>query len=138
MSCMAGVFAKDCKAEGRGLSRAVAGEDAQFEVKSFGAAGKPRAIASYANNLKALVEYTSGADVGTRLPSNLSEDKPGIYAVAYCGKLAGTTRISVTVRGEHIPGSPFSAEVVAGAMMIWFDGNGFGCGCRLSLRVAGG
>ena len=111
---VSGVNARDCKAEGNGLKFAVAGEDSQFRVLSFDRSGKPRSIASYESNLRTMIEYTS--DASTKLAARISEVQAGAYGVSYCGKVAGEIRISVTVRDEHIPGSPFLAQVMAGTI----------------------
>lgn len=94
-----------CTAQGEGLQRALTTVPAQFAV----IADKTKLIADgYLAIQVTSVVKKNECKVRAR------DNNDGTYSVAYLAPQVGAYLISVTVHGDHIPGSPFKMNAVAG------------------------
>lgn len=94
-----------CTAQGEGLQRALTTRPAQFTI-----------IADQTNLIAdgyLAIQVTSVVKK-TECKVRARDNNDGTYNIAYLAPLVGAYLISITVHGDHIPGSPFKMNTVAG------------------------
>jgi len=94
-----------CTAQGEGLQRALTTSPAQFSV-----------IADQSNLITDgyLVIRVANVVKQTECKVRARDNNDGTYSIAYLAPQVGAYLISITVHGDHIPGSPFKMNAVAG------------------------
>lgn len=94
-----------CTAQGEGLQRALTTVPGQFVIK----ADQRNLIADgyLVIKVKSVVKQIE-------CKVRAEDNKDGTYRVAYLATHVGAYLISITVHGDHIPGSPFKMNAVAG------------------------
>ena len=94
---------QNCKAVGKGLTRAEKHKTSEFMVQLADAEGDPC--------VKVVVELKSLVD-GSITKANVVSKTPATYAVSYRPSKSGEHELSVKVNDIHIEGSPFALLVV--------------------------
>lgn len=94
-----------CTAQGEGLQRALTTVPAQFAV----IADQKKLIAD-----GYLVIRVTSVVKKNECKVRARDNNDGTYSVAYLAPQVGAYLISITVHGDHIPGSPFKMNAVAG------------------------
>ena len=94
-------------AEGKGISEATVGLEAQLVVTTRNAQGEQ----CYEERDCVTVEIRNrqGYDCATK--AQVQDNKDGIYKISYFAKETGTCQPSVKVNGENVRGSPFEVQV---------------------------
>ena len=94
-------------AEGKGISEATVGLEAQLVVTTRNAQGEQ----CYEERDCVTVEIRNrqGHDCATK--AQVQDNKDGIYKISYFAKETGTCQPSVKVNGENVRGSPFEVQV---------------------------
>ena len=94
-------------AAGLGITEAIVGLVAEFDLTTRNAEGKQR----YDERDCVTVEIKNceGQDCTTKVETQ--DCKNGYYVIRYFAKEAGRCDVSVKINGNHISGSPFSVEV---------------------------
>ena len=106
MDITAALDAKSCSASGKGLKKAVAGEETSFQILSpeIGLLTKDPAGLEIA--IQSLLDKAS---------TDTTDNKDGSYTVKYTAPTPGSYDIRVKFYDKHIPGSPFTLNVVPSA-----------------------
>jgi len=99
-----GASAGHSYAEGEGLSKGKTKKPANFNIISVGANGKPMGKGGE----PFVVEIDGPAG---KLNPELNDNGNGVYPVQYFPQQEGKYNISATLFGEHIRGSPFTAQI---------------------------
>ena len=99
--------AQQSSADGKGISEAIVGLEAQLVVTTRNADGQP----SYDNNDCVTLEIRSRQSGICAAEVQVQHNKDSTYKIKYFANEAGTCSASVKVNGEHIRGSPFEAQV---------------------------
>ena len=94
-----------CTAQGEGLQRALTTVPAQFVVIS----DQPKLIADGYLVIK-VTSVVKKNECKVRARDNMD----GTYNIAYLAPQVGAYLISITVHGDHIPGSPFKMNAILG------------------------
>lgn len=94
-----------CTAQGEGLQKTLTTVPGQFVIK----ADQKNLIAD-----GYLVIQVKGVVKQVECRVRAEDNKDGTYRVAYLAKHPGAYLISITVHGDHIPGSPFKMTAVPG------------------------
>lgn len=109
-------YAPNCFARGDGLSQAVCGEAAQFEVVSVDRSSVRRKEGGDVFLVRLMmVQSQSSHECSNETESSGSvvDCGDGRYIVSYRPRCVGPYQVAVRLRGEHISGSPFKIGVVA-------------------------
>ena len=93
--------------EGKGISEATVGLEAQIVVKTRNTEGEQ----CYEQRDFVTVEIRNrqGHDLATK--AQVQDNKDGTYKISYFAKETGTCQASVKVNGAHVRGSPFEVQV---------------------------
>ena len=94
-------------AAGRGLHTAVVAQLSQITITCNDAYGRRT---SGGDSLSVIVR---GVSPPTQLRVKLHDHGKGVYVAEYRAELSGQLLIAVCIRGEAVPGSPFSVEALA-------------------------
>ena len=101
------VEAQQSSADGKGISEAVVGLQAQLVVTTRNAVGQQ----CYNNDDNVKLEVTNRHGDNSAAEVQVQDNKDGTYKIKYFAKETGTCSASVKVNGEHIRGSPFEVQV---------------------------
>ena len=99
--------ADQSSAEGKGISEATVGLEAQIVVTTRDAQGKQ--CYEEFDCLNVEIRNRQGHDCATK--AQVQDNKDGTYKIGYIAKETGTCQASVKVNGEHVRGSPFKVQV---------------------------
>ena len=102
-----GFFKTFLTAEGKGISEATVGLEAQFVVSTRNANGEQR----YDERNCVTVEIGKRQGQHSTTKGQVQDNKDGSYKVKYFGEETGECDVSVKVNGKHIHGSPFVVQV---------------------------
>ena len=94
-------------AEGKGISEATVGLEAQIVVTTRNAQGEQ----CYEERDCVTVEITNRQGHDCATAAQVQDKKDGTYKISYFAKETGTCQASVKVNGEHVRGSPFEVQV---------------------------
>ena len=99
--------AQQSSADGKGISEAIVGLQAQLTVTTRNAEGQ-----QYHNDLDSVtLEIRGRQDHNCAAEEQVQDNKDGTYKIKYFAKETGTCSASVKVNGEHIRDSPFEVQV---------------------------
>ena len=99
--------AQQSTADGKGISEAIVGLEAQLIVTTRNAEGQ-----QYHNDYDSVtLEISNRQSDNCAAEVQVQDNKDGNYKVIYFAKETGTCSASVKVNGEHIRGSPFEVQV---------------------------
>ena len=99
--------AQQSSADGKGISEAIVGLEAQLIVTTRNAEGQ-----QYHDDYDSVsLETSNRQSDNCAAEVQVQDNKDGNYKVIYFAKETGTCSASVKVNGEHIPGSPFEVQV---------------------------
>ena len=101
------IEAQQSSADGKGISEAVVGLEAQLVVTTRNAVGQQ----CYSNDDNVKLEVTNRHGDNSAAEVQVQDNKDGSYKIKYFAKETGTCCASVKVNGEHIRGSPFEVQV---------------------------
>ena len=93
-------------AQGKGLTEGRLGEDSNFTIITKDSKGQ----ATYSQNDEVNVDIKS-LQTGRITKPSITDTKDGCYKVTYEPETAGEFRVSISVAGEPIMGSPFQLRV---------------------------
>ena len=99
--------AQQLSADGKGISEAIVGLEAQLVVTTRNKECQP----SYDNNDCVTLEISNRQGDNCAAEVQVQDNKDGTYKIKYFAKETGTCSASVKVNGEHIRGSPFEVQV---------------------------
>ena len=99
--------AQQSKADGKGISEAIVGLEAQLVVTTRNKKCQP----CYDNNDCVTLEISNRQGDNCAAEVQVQDNKDGTYKIKYFAKETGTCSASVKVNGEHIRGSPFEVQV---------------------------
>ena len=99
--------AQQSSADGKGISEAVVGLEAQLVVTTR----NKKCHQCYDNNDCVTLEISNRQGDNCAAEVQVQDNKDGIYRIKYFAKETGTCSASVKVNGEHIRGSPFEVQV---------------------------
>lgn len=99
-------LASACRVRDAGLTNAGVGQKATFVIEAVGANGEPQTSGGDAFFVS--IRYSG---MGTRVNAQLYDNQDGTYTVTYKPISAGRCRISVTLDGDPLTGSPFACTV---------------------------
>ena len=99
--------AQQSRADGKGISEAIVGLEAQFVVTTRNKECQP----CYDNNDCVTLEISNRKGDNCAADVQIQDNKDGTYKIKYFAKETGTCSASVKVNGEHIRGSPFKVQV---------------------------
>ena len=99
--------AQQSSADGKGISEATVGLEAQLVVTTKNAVGQQ----CYNNDDCVKLEVTNRQGDNCTADVQVQDNKDGTYKIKYFAKETGTCSASVKVNGEHIRGSPFEVQV---------------------------
>ena len=96
-----------CSAQGKGISEAIVGLEAEFLLTTRNAEGeqcyeKPDCVTVEIRNQQ-------GDDCATK--AQVQDNKDGIYKISYFAKETGKCSVSVKVNGEQVDGSPYDVQM---------------------------
>ena len=95
--------------EGKGISEATVGLEAQIVVTTRNAQGEQ----CYEERDCVTVEIRNRQGHGCAIRAQVQDNKDGTYKISYFAKETGTCQALVKVNGEHVRGSPFEVQVKA-------------------------
>ena len=98
---------RNSKADGKGITEVTVGLEAQFVLTTRNAENEQ----CYEQCDIVTVEIRNGDDRECATEAQVQDYKDGSYNISYFAKKAGTCQTSVMVNGEHVSGSPFTAQV---------------------------
>ena len=100
---------KSCnsKAEGKGITEVTVGLKSQFTLTTRNA--KNKQCYEQCDVVTVEIRNDNGRECATE--TQVQDNKDGSYNISYFAKEAGTCQTSVMVNGEHVSGSPFTAQV---------------------------
>ena len=101
------VEAQQSSADGKGISEAVVGLEAQLVVTTRTVEGQQ----CYSNDDCIKLEVTNRHGDNCAAEVQVQDNQNGTYKIKYFAKETGTCSASVKVNGEHIRGSPFEVQV---------------------------
>lgn len=110
MSIVAAPDAKTCSAAGKGLKKAIAGAETQFQILS-----PESGLLDKTDPVGLEVAVLSSSPKQEAAPSTVKDNQDGSYTVLYTAPTPGDYEIAVRFYGKHIPGSPFRLDVVPSA-----------------------
>ena len=99
--------AQQSRADGKGISEAIVGLEAQLVVTTRNSKCQP----CYDNNDCVTLEVRNRQGDSCTAEVQVQDNKDGTYKIKYFAKETGTYSTSVKVNGEHIHGSPFEVQV---------------------------
>ena len=99
--------AQQSRADGKGISEAIVGLEAQLVVTTRNKECQP----CYDNNDCVTLEISNRQGDNYAAEVEIQDNKDGTYRIKYFAKETGTCSSSVKVNGEHIRGSPFEVQV---------------------------
>ena len=99
--------AQQSRADGKGISEAIVGLEAQLVVTTRNKKCQP----CYDNNDCVTLELSNRQGDNCAAEVQIQDNKDGTYKIKYFAKETGTCSASVKVNGEHIRGSPFEVQV---------------------------
>ena len=99
--------AQQSSADGKGISEAVVGLEAQLVVTTR----NKKCHQCYDNNDCVTLEISNRQGDNCAAEVQVQDNKDGTYKIKYFAKETGTCSASVKVNGEHIRGSPFEVQV---------------------------
>jgi len=99
--------ADQSSAEGKGISEAIVGLEAQIVVTTRNALGEQ----CHEERDCVAVEIRNRQADGFATKAKVQDNKDGTYNISYFAKEAGTCQASVKVNGKHVRGSPFEVQV---------------------------
>ena len=99
--------AQQSSADGKGISEAIVGLEAQLVVTTRNKKCQP----CYDNNDCVTLEISNRQGDNCAAEVQVQDNKDGTYKIKYFAKETGTCSASVKVNGEHIRGSPFEVQV---------------------------
>ena len=99
--------AQQSRADGKGISEAIVGLEAQLVVTTRNNECQP----CYDNNDCVTLEISNRQGDNCAAEVQVQDNKDGTYKIKYFAKETGTCSASVKVNGEHIRGSPFEVQV---------------------------
>ena len=99
--------AQQSSADGKGISEAVVGLEAQLVVTTRNKESQQ----CYDNNECVTLEIKNRQGDNCAAEVQVQDNKDGTYKIKYFAKETGTWSASVKVNGEHIRGSPFEIQV---------------------------
>ena len=99
--------AHQSSAEGKGISEAIVGLEAQFVTTTRNAEGEQ----FYEERDCVTVEMRNQQSHDCATKARVQNNKDGSYKISYFAKETGKCEASVKVNGEHVRGSPFAVEV---------------------------
>ena len=99
--------AQQSRADGKGISEAIVGLEAQLVVTTRNKKCQP----CYDNNDCVTLEISNRQGDNCAAEVQIQDNKDGTYKIKYFAKETGTCSASVKVNGEHIRGSPFEVQV---------------------------
>ena len=99
--------AQQSRADGKGISEAIVGLEAQLVVTTRNRKCQP----CYDNNDCVTLEVRNRQGDSCTAEVQVQDNKDGTYKIKYFAKETGTYSTSVKVNGEHIHGSPFEVQV---------------------------
>ena len=99
--------AQQSSADGKGISEAIVGLEAQLVVTTRNSKCQP----CYDNNDCVTLEVRNRQGDSCTAEVQVQDNKDGTYKIKYFAKETGTCSASVKVNGEHIRGSPFEVQV---------------------------
>ena len=99
--------AQQSRADGKGISEAIVGLEAQLVVTTRNKKCQP----CYDNNDCVTLEISNRQGDNCAAEVQVQDNKDGTYKIKYFAKETGTCSASVKVNGEHIRGSPFEVQV---------------------------
>ena len=94
-------------AEGKGISEAIVGLNAQFVLTTRNAKGEQ----CYTERDRIRVEITNCESHDSVTTAQIHDNKDGTYHISHFFKQIGKYETSVTVNGDHVCGSPFAVDV---------------------------
>ncbi|XP_014668823.1 PREDICTED: E3 ubiquitin-protein ligase TRIM71-like [Priapulus caudatus] len=103
-----GAYAPNALASGEGLRSALRGKVATFVVHAKDHYGDARAMGG--DPINVLCE----APDASVYSGDVCDQHNGSYVITYCPPMEGAHRVHVTIRGNHIHGSPFAVSVRSG------------------------
>jgi len=95
---------KYCKAFGPGLEGAIVDEDAPFTIAAYNRLGEPIKDGGDKFDVKVKGPYED-------VPVDYKDNNDGTYTVKYKPNDTGDHVVSVQLRGDHLPNSPFTVPV---------------------------
>ena len=99
--------AQQSSADGKGISEAIVGLEAQLIVTTRNAEGQ-----QYHDDYDSVtLEISNRQSDNCAAEVQVQDNKDGTYKIKYFAKETGTCSASVKVNGEHIRGSPFEVQV---------------------------
>ena len=99
--------AQQSSADGKGISEAIVGLEAQLIVTTRNAEGQ-----QYHDDYDSVtLEISNRQSNNCAAEVQVQDNKDGSYKIKYFAKETGTCSASVKVNGEHIRGSPFEVQV---------------------------
>ena len=98
--------AQQSRADGKGISEAIVGLEAQLVVTTRNKECQP----CYDNNDCVTLEISNRQGDNCAAEVQVQDNKDGSYKIKYFAKETGTCSASVKVNGEHIRGSPFEVQ----------------------------
>ena len=99
--------AQQSSADGKGISEAIVGLEAQLVVTTRNKKCQP----CYDKNDCVTLEISNRQGDNCAAEVQIQDNKDGTYKIKYFAKETGTCSASVKVNGEHIRGSPFEVQV---------------------------
>ena len=99
--------AQQSRADGKGISEAIFGLEAQLVVTTRNKKCQP----CYDNNDCVTLEISNRQGDNCAAEVQVQDNKDGTYKIKYFAKETGTCSASVKVNGEQIRGSPFKVQV---------------------------
>ena len=99
--------AQQSRADGKGISEAIVGLEAQLVVTTRNKKCQP----CYDKNDCVTLEISNRQGDNCAAEVQIQDNKDGTYKIKYFAKETGTCSASVKVNGEHIRGSPFEVQV---------------------------
>ena len=99
--------AQQSSADGRGISEAIVGLEAQLVVTTR----NKKCQQCYDDNDCVALEISNGQGENCVAEVQVQDNNDGTYKIKYFAKETGTCSASVKVNGEHIRGSPFEVQV---------------------------
>ena len=112
-------LARESVAEGKGLTEAFTGGEAQFVLITRDAEGK--LCYNNVDQVTLDIRDEQGRECATEVQINDNED--GSYKISYSPRDQGRCNVTVKVNGEHIRDSPFAVQV----KLIQFEGGSSEC-----------
>ena len=100
--------ARQSSADGKGISEVIVGLEANFVLTTRD--GEGMQCYEERDYITAKIRNCEGHDCVTNV--RIQDNKDGAYKISYFAKENGKCKVSVTINGDHVRGSPFTAVEV--------------------------